>query len=122
VNKIKVKKSKLHGRGVFATKDIQKGEIIEICHALVLSKSDTKKIDDTDLYNYYFSWKGGQSALALGHGSLYNHSYTPNAKYIKHASSKIISFVALQTIKSTQEITINYNGNPLSKEKVWFEK
>ena len=54
--KIKFKKSKLDGNGIFAITDIQKDEIIEICPIIILNEKDTKEIDKTHLYNYYFSW------------------------------------------------------------------
>ena len=81
-----------------------------------------KKIDRTYLYNYYFSWQKRQSAFALGYGSLYNHSYSPNAQYTKNFSHDTITFTSIRSIKKGEEITVNYNGNPHSKNVVWFEK
>jgi len=116
-----VSESSLHKRGVFATEKISKGTIIETCNLILLSENDTKKIDDTALYDYYFSWSQG-SAIALGNGSLYNHSYEPNAKYVKEFGVDRIVFIALHDILPGEEITVNYNGDPSNKEKVWFEK
>ena len=31
-------------------------------------------LDETNLYNYYFTWQDQAAAIALGYGSLYNHS------------------------------------------------
>lgn len=106
--KIKITRNK--GRGVFATKQYKSGAIIEECPVLVLDKKDTKIIDDTTLYNYYFSWgeKDDSSAIALGYGSLYNHSYSPNAEYIK-------------IIDKDEEICVNYNGIPNNNSKLWFK-
>ncbi len=120
--KITVKKSKLHQRGVFALKDITKGEILEICPVIILDKKDTKIIDPTELYNYYFSWKDEGGGLALGYGSIYNHSYQPNARYKTKYPSKQIIFTAIKNIKQGEEILVNYNGNPLTQNKVWFDQ
>ena len=48
-------------------------------------------------------------ALALGYGSLYNHSYNPNARY-DDVGRQIKEYSALRDIQRGEEITINYNG------------
>lgn len=120
--KTKVKKSKIHGIGVFAAKNIKRNEIIEICKLIIMSQKDTRLIDETSLYDYYFSWKDNKSGIALGNGSLYNHSYEPNAKYIKNFSAAAITFIALKPIRAGSEIIVNYNGDPKKKNRVWFDK
>lgn len=83
---------------------------------------DRKIIDKTSLYNYYFSWGINliEGAIALGYGSLYNHSYKPNAKYIKYLDKKIIKFLAHTEIKKGDEIKVNYNEDPDNLEPLWF--
>jgi uncharacterized protein len=121
MHKIEVKES-THGKGVFATSTIKKNEVIEIAPIIKLSKADTKFIDKTFLYNYYYEWKNQGSAIALGYGSVYNHSYQPNACYdLDYAHDRIV-FKALRTIKPGEEIRNNYNGNPKKQTKVWFDK
>lgn len=113
----------VHGRGVYATQPYNNGEIIEVCQVLLICRTDTKIIDQTCLYNYYYSWgkNSYQAAIALGNGSLYNHSYSPNAIYKNDIKSNLIRFVAIRDIRLGDEITVNYNGNPDSKKKLWFE-
>lgn len=118
-----IKKSKISGLGVFANRDIMPGENIEKCRVILLPQKDIKYIDKTNLYNYYFSWKFcNQIAIALGNGSIYNHSYKPNAKYQKDIKNNIIMFEAVKIIKKGEEIFVNYNGKPTSQKKVWFDK
>ena len=113
--------SKKH-RGVFARKKIKKGEVIEICPVIIMPKRDQKILDKTNLFSYYFYWgRNNTSAIALGYGSLYNHSYTPNAEYEENVRKKVIVFKAIRNIKKGEEILTNYNGNSDSKEKVWFK-
>lgn len=119
--KLNIRSSPLHGIGVFAATNISQGELVEVCPIILLNEVDTKSIDTTKLYNYYFSWDKG-SAIALGYGSLYNHSYTPNISYEKDYSSRTIRFIALRDIAIDEELCSNYNGTPESQEKVWFEK
>ena len=120
--KLVVKNSPLSGKGVFASEDIAEGEIIESCNLIVLIEGDTLLIDNTALYDYYFAWKDKGCAIALGFGSLYNHSYEPNAVYKKDFEKETLTFVSLKPIRKGEEITVNYNGDPRNKEKVWFDK
>ena len=112
-----------HGRGIFSTKSYQTGDTIEESPVIVLNESDTEIIDNTLLYDYYFSWgkSSKKAAIALGNGSLFNHSYTPNAKYIKKLNRNIIKFVAIKPIENGEEILVNYNGSPNSKKLLWFK-
>ena len=109
------------GRGVFSDKKILRGEVIERCPVLELSSSDRDKIDTTMLYNYYFAWGNGSSegAIALGLGSIYNHSFTPNAVYITRPDEHLIEFRSIKKILANEEITINYNGSPNDQSPLW---
>lgn len=59
--------------------------------------------------------------MLLGFGSLYNHSYTPTAQYIRDDDHGTIRIVALRALSPGDEITINYNGTPGDLAPVWFE-
>jgi SET domain-containing protein len=59
--------------------------------------------------------------MVLGNGSLYNHSFKPNAQYIRKYEDKLMEYVALQDIEVGEEITINYNGIPDNYDEVWFD-
>lgn len=111
------------GRGVFATLSYKVGDLVEVSPVIVLSSCETSRIDETILYNYYYSWGSNddQAAIALGYGSLFNHSYTPNAKYVKNQEDNTIQFIAIKQIKKGAEILINYNGDPTSKAPLWFD-
>lgn len=122
-NKIVIKETKKKGRGVFATARIKKGEVIEVCPVVVLPYKDRKLIDKTKVHDYYFYWgPKNQPAIALGYGSIYNHSYEPNAEYDQNVKKKIITFTALRNIDKGEEICTNYNGDPDVQDKVWFDK
>lgn len=111
------------GRGVFASQTIRKGEVIEVCPVIIVPPVDVSLLQQTELHNYYFSWgsKKETVAITLGYGSLYNHSYTPNAVYKKREREHVIAFIALETIQQNQEITVNYNGVPESKSLLWMK-
>ncbi len=112
------------GRGVFTDRDIKAGELIEVCPMLVLPYEDRQYIDKTLIYNYYFQWGEGhkESAIALGYGSLYNHSRGANADYVSYYDDHELHISAYKDIAAGEEITINYNNDPDSQEVMWFEE
>ena len=109
------------GRGVFTDRPIGSGELIERCPVLELPAEDRRALRGTALYDYYFDWgaDGRDLALALGLGSIYNHSFAPNARYVKRYRERLIEFLALRAIAAGEEILINYNGDPDDRSPLW---
>lgn len=115
------------GRGVFATRDIRSGDVVEVAPVLVL-KTGFESLPDL-LKTYVFNWTAltgvprGQ-AVALGYGSMYNHGNPANLRYIADARRNVMRYVAARDIAAGEELTINYNasgGAPESDEDTWFE-
>jgi len=119
-DKVYVSKSKVPkaGRGVFARANIKRGEIIETCPIIKIPEEDPANLNGSILVTYFYYFKT-HLALTLGFGSIYNHSYTPNAKYKLRARESVIDFTAIKNIKKGEEITVNYN--PKNKNPLWFE-
>ena len=118
---IAVKRIKGKGRGVFARRWIPKGEVIERVPMIVMSAQEYEEdLSGSRLSNYCFAWGSNQVALALGYGSIYNHSYAPNARY-EDVGPQTKVFLALRAIEAGEEITVNYNGKPKSRSAVWFK-
>lgn len=112
------------GRGVFAAANIHKDEVIERCPIIKIEEKEMPLLKQSELLNYYFMWgeKLKEVAICLGFGSLYNHSYEPNAKYKKITDEDLIDFVAIKDIKKGEEITVNYNyGEPSNKKPLWIK-
>lgn len=107
-----VRASPGRGRGVHALRAFAAGECIERAPVIVLAARELDAIRSTLLGRYYFEWgeDDESGALALGYGSLYNHSYTPNATYEFREELMAIDFLALREIGPGEEITINYNN------------
>jgi uncharacterized protein len=116
--------SEVHGKGVFAGRDIEEGEVIEVCPIILFPKEELVHMRQTVLDDYYFDWgeKGEWFAICLGFGSLYNHSYTPNAEYGMDFDAQTIDFYCIKPIPAGQEIFVNYNGDVDNQSKVWFEE
>ena len=98
--KVIVKKSKLHGKGVFALRDFQKGEVVLKWKPKPLKKSElealslSKKKHVMHIDGKYFLGRSPERYI--------NHSCEPNAK------NQNMSNIAIKDIKKDEEITIKY--------------
>lgn len=117
---IVMKDTEKYGRGIFAIRDIKQGEFIEEAPVIVIPIEEWKLMRKSILSNYVFRW-GEDKALALGYGSIYNHSYTPNARYLTNIENQSIDFYAREDIQEGEEITVNYNGDPRDQSSLWFK-
>ena len=119
---IRVGQTQSKGRGVFASSAIHAGETIEEAPVVIVPAHQITQLDATVLGDYYFLWGENESeaALMLGTCSLCNHSFKPSARFELHPERQTIEFIALNDIASGEEVTINYNGEPDSREPVWF--
>ncbi|MBS3148208.1 SET domain-containing protein-lysine N-methyltransferase [Candidatus Woesearchaeota archaeon] len=97
------------GAAVFANKNIGPGELIEVCPALIFPEKEAKRLIKTDLSQYLFNWGKDKAALALGYGSLYNHSCKPNARCTFDKRRKFIIYQSIDHILQDHEIMINYD-------------
>lgn len=119
--KVSVKKSPIHGYGVFAEQDIPADTIIEECHTL-LAESKIPCFD-----RYYFN-VAGKFAIALGHGVIYNHSDDPNACSEWDKEHGLVIIKSEKEIKKGDEIFISYgeqyfnNRNIKIKTGSWRNK
>jgi SET domain-containing protein len=112
-----------HGRGVFADRDYRRGDMVEACECIFVR---TKYLPDSNPLSYYAFWvRRGVVALALGNGSLYNHSSTPNIYYTdSYLEPGILKLYAYRDIKAGEELTIIYNDKPqfLPKRRALFAR
>src|SRR5437868_273220 len=106
--KIYVDESSISGLGVFASEEIQEGELIEEVPIILIPDEQLADLTKTRLRDYYFAWGHGfqPAAIALGFGSFYNHSYSPNARYFKNIEGSTIQFVAIKKIPIHEEILV----------------
>jgi len=111
------------GRGVYTTKKIPKDSTIELCPVILLSRKDTELIHKTSLHDFYFIWELAEqnAAIALGYGSLYNHSDQPNADFEINLDTNEIKFIATEEISAGEEILINYISSAVKGVALWFD-
>ncbi len=110
------------GRGVFAVRDIKKGEIIERCPTIEIPKGDRSNLDESILVTYflYFGKNKERIALMLGFSSIYNHSDIPNANFKIFPKEEIVEFIAIKNIKKDEEITFDYKHGSKIESPLWF--
>ncbi len=110
--KTEIRHTPQKGRGIFALADIRPGEIIETCQLILMEMDEIQGV----LEAYIFQYKKKVAAVALGNGSLYNHSDRPNAEFYFNYKKKVLIFRALKKIAAQSEITVNY-GYTASEKK-----
>jgi hypothetical protein len=115
------------GRGVYAGRDFQEGELIEAAPVLILFRPFTElppRIRQI-VYNWGELTKGPPASAAIyGYGSLYNHDNPANIRYKANAEEEVMNYFAARDIVKDEELTVNYNaaqGEPISEKDDWFE-
>ena len=111
--KIKVINIKGKGRGVVATQDILKGEIIECCPIIPISKKEADFLENESenlKYYYLFQYAINKYCIMLGYGSIYNHNTNHNADvdYDEKEHKNYLFFEATKDIKIGEEIVMDY--------------
>lgn len=103
---MQIAQSRGKGRGVFATYQIGKNEVFHVAPVLLINRTTPLGVLD----HYVFHWSKEEVALALGYGSLFNHSNQPNAEFeqVLDKTFPAIKFKAKKTINPGNEIYINY--------------
>ena len=95
------------GYGVFTNKKIKKNTIIEnaYCIPIKISHKITPEIQKIVFLNRETT---PQIFLALGYGSIYNHSDNPNMEKNIFWDEKFIKFTAIKDIEVGEQLTYSY--------------
>ena len=109
MSKVRVYKSKLHGYGVFATTDIRKGSIVDSCPFILLAGPLLNFPVTLQGYVYETETRN-QYLLALGNGSLFNHSSEASAYPVQDDAKRLMRYRAARFIKAGEEVTIDYGS------------
>lgn len=106
-------------RGVRALTSLVQGQLVEVAHCVLVPRQEYQQHSrHTVLEHYLFhSQSKGDMLLALGLGSLFNHSSRPNLNYRVDSARLIIRFYTVRPIMQGEELLIYY-GPP---KKLWFD-
>ncbi|KAM0749917.1 hypothetical protein T439DRAFT_42353 [Meredithblackwellia eburnea MCA 4105] len=117
---IQILSSPSKGRGVYSTTTLPAGTLIDISPVLLLSDSEYygvgsqpgqgNGVEGSVLRGYVFTWKGreGGMALALGVGSLFNHSQSPNVSFELDTTGYVIRYRTFKKVEEGEELCIFY--------------
>lgn len=117
-----VRQTSSAGRGVFADVPLQAGTLIEVSHVLLFPAEEYEKHGrHTQLDEYTYIWhkgaEGNTMALALGLGSLFNHSHqSPNVKYMLDRECGTIQYTLTRDVLPGEELMISYGTG-----QMWWE-
>ncbi len=116
----RIKKSKIHGNGLFANKNFKKGELIfgVDISKLPRIKSEDKLSEEEELHVDY----AGRGKYVVGtHPYVYiNHSCNPNV-LVKHETIARSKFYAIRNIKKGEQFTYDYGVNAMDQidKELW---
>lgn len=129
---IEVRRSPLHGWGVFALEDIPAGELVETapgikipfeilsaCYYIVLA--DGIPPSELQLDQYGLGWVDDKVCIPLGWVGLYNHSDSHSAEFCYNHGIDTVSIRAIRDISAGEEITVYY-GQDWWARKSYLQK
>ncbi|EXJ62936.1 hypothetical protein A1O7_03380 [Cladophialophora yegresii CBS 114405] len=97
-------------------------KVVEVSPVLIFPEDEVEKhVQHTVLqhYTYYWPSESGRSmtqALALGLGSMFNHSTRDqNVGWIRNTETEVIVYTTLRDIKAGEELCISYGS-----ARLWF--
>lgn len=105
---VEIKESPVHGKGVFALRDIEAGEILAVSHVTLLHHNE--ELPEL-IATLEFPWDDEYYALCLSDvGSFFNHDKVFNAKVLHQDKEKLTqTFCATSNIRKGEEVMIFYN-------------
>mmetsp|Transcript_9566 Transcript_9566/g.28244 ORF Transcript_9566/g.28244 Transcript_9566/m.28244 type:complete len:521 (+) Transcript_9566:204-1766(+) len=104
-------RSEVHGAGVFSSRDLVRGSVLELCPALVLDELSSRAAADYSMgFRPLCASDVPLAVLPLGMGSLYNHGLVgePSADYWYDSLLEAVVIVANQDIAAGQEVFVDY--------------
>lgn len=101
---VELRPSLIHGRGMFATRQINTGHVIEIVPIIQINR-DKDITEDSVIRNYDIRF-GDNHAIMLGYGAIYNHSDNNNA-YWQFMGDQLY-IIAKNIIAKNEEVCVSY--------------
>lgn len=107
------------GFGVYALDDIKDNQTVEECPCLEIPIEDVK---GSIMMDILYKYSDDIYVLAMGNGAVYNHRNQPNARWEYNSDKKLLTIAATRTIKSGEEIFINYGREYFSSRNINMKK
>jgi len=126
-NKIEVRDSSIHGRGVFAKEDIKSGEILEECHYIVVDDGNShdmplykwRRLTDSNIQidERKFQWPKGEDfekyTIPFGFGTIYNSVLNEEERSVNWENDldrDIYRFFTTRDVKKDEELLLYYHN------------
>jgi len=106
-NLVYIKKSPIHGWGLFSRRTFNTHDIITQSPGIVIGIGSYYP---PEMCPYTFPFPSGGVIFCLGHPSLINSSSDPNSVFDIDEVNKIVTIKAVRDIDVDEEITLRYMG------------
>ena len=115
-----VRKVAAAGRGVFATRQFARGEVVCRDPVLLLDQEDWRRCEATILNDYVYAWpeEGRPRAVSLGIGSLFNAGDAPNVDVEIDVAAKSLIFRAIRPVEPGQELILDYGWGAGAADRI----
>jgi len=103
---VRIAKSPVHGRGMFATGRINRGTVLDRGYTVAFDDTPGERAGIMDRYS--FDYDGKRRCVVLGIASLCNHKFDANAEIEINEKLGTYRLIAIRPIKRGEEIFIDY--------------
>lgn len=116
---VTVRPSPVEGRGVFTTRPVRAGEVLDVAPVIVLPAAQRALLDRTDLSGRYWDWDG-DGALAMGPISFTNHARPGNARWERDDEARTMALIAEVDLPADVEVFVDYLADA-DGDELWFD-
>jgi hypothetical protein len=120
---LEVRRSPIHGRGVFSTRRVTERSLLSTCPAFLVDNATRLAIHGSPLAGMFIDWDDeGTGALPLGLVSLVNHDGQPNCEVVLRDDDQLgpaVELWSLGALPAGEELTIDYLAGEPGHE-LWF--
>lgn len=119
--KLEIRKSIIHGWGVFTRDQIDANELLAECHGILINPREMKRCNRVEGIARA-SIRVGEYLYIIpnGVGGYFNSHHNNNVTYYYDKKEKIISFYSTSLIKKDRELLLNYEEARLELDKKDF--
>lgn len=115
--KLEIRKSIIHGWGVFTKQDIKSGELLQECHGLFIGADRYKEYQNNpEIACNAFRVANDLCMIPYGFGAIYNSNLNANIATIFDTKNMIMCFYAIKDIRSGSELFLNYEAERMALE------
>jgi hypothetical protein len=117
---VRVGPSPLAGRGLFTTRPVRAGEVLDVAPVLIVPAAQRRHLDRTALGGHYWDWDG-DAAVAMGLISFTNHASPGNARWERDDDALTMTLVAVRDLPAGAEVLADYLADGDPSDELWFD-